>query len=201
MGIGFYPFLSPRGVFSPHPRPLMDEFPAGDRGMGPRCHPYAYGSASLRLRQNQQLSPWHKGLGPRVILLGRRLLGAEKSHRRSRQYRASSGPPQKTEKVKFQNQCSGIEAPRAWPSETIKYGSHGSVSRGDMRDSWREQAAITTASARKQRANRQSNFGPTCRLVPSPEAGPGATVDTLNQGYPLLQYEGTVPVRKSLAAR
>jgi hypothetical protein len=108
----------------------------------------AYGSASLRVRQNQQPSPWHKGLGPRVILLGRRFLGAEKSHRRSRQYRASSGPPQKTEKVNFQNQCSGIEAPRAWPSETIKYGSHRSVSRGDRRDSWREQAVITTATCR-----------------------------------------------------
>jgi hypothetical protein len=45
-------------------------------------------------------------------------------------------------------------------------------------------AVITTASAQKQRANRQSNFGPTCRLVPSPEAGLGATVDTLNQAYP-----------------
>jgi hypothetical protein len=160
----------------------------------------AYGSVSLCLCQNQQLSPWHKGPGPRVILLGRRFLGAE-SNRRSRQYRASSGPPQKTEKVNFQNQCSGIKAPRAWPSETIKYGSHGLVSRGDRRDSWHEQAAITTTSARKQRANRQSNFGPTCRLVPSSEVGPGATVGTLNQGYPLLQYEGTVPVRQSLAAR
>jgi hypothetical protein len=26
-------------------------------------------------------------------------------------------------------------------------------------------------------------------------------VGTLNQGYPLLQYEGTMPVRRSLAAR
>jgi hypothetical protein len=26
-------------------------------------------------------------------------------------------------------------------------------------------------------------------------------VGTMNQGYPLLQYEGTVPVRRSLAAR
>jgi hypothetical protein len=26
-------------------------------------------------------------------------------------------------------------------------------------------------------------------------------VDTLNQGYPLLQYEGTVPMRQSLATR
>jgi hypothetical protein len=62
-------------------------------------------------------------------------------------------------------------------------------------------AVITTASARKQRANRRSNFGPTCRLVSSPEAGPGATVGTLNQGYPLLQYEDTVPTRLSLVAR
>jgi hypothetical protein len=44
----------------------------------------AYGSAPLRLRQNQQPSPWHKGPGLRVILLGRRFLGAEKSHHRSR---------------------------------------------------------------------------------------------------------------------
>jgi hypothetical protein len=122
----------------------------------------AYGNAPLRPRRNRQPSPWRKGPGPRIILLGRRFLGAEKSHRRSRQYRVSSGPLQKTKKVNFQNQCSGIEAPRAWPSETIKYGSHGSVSRGDRRDSWRKQAVITTASMRKQHANRQSNFGPTC---------------------------------------
>jgi hypothetical protein len=55
-----------------------------------------------------------------------------------------------------------------------------------------------SASAEKQRANRQSSFGPTCRLVSSPEAGPGATVGTLNQGYPLLQYEDAVPARLSL---
>jgi hypothetical protein len=63
-----------------------------------------------------------------------------------------------------------------------------------------ELAVIMSASAEKQRANRQSSFGPTCRLVSSPEAGPGATVGTLNQGYPLLQYEDTVPVRLSLVA-
>jgi hypothetical protein len=62
-------------------------------------------------------------------------------------------------------------------------------------------AVITTTSARKQHANRRSNFGPTCRLVSSPEAGLGGTVVTLNQGYPLLQYEDTVPVRLSLTAR
>jgi hypothetical protein len=62
-------------------------------------------------------------------------------------------------------------------------------------------AVITPTGVQKQRANRQSNFGPTCRLVSTPEAGLGATVGTLNQGYPLLQYEDTVPVRRSLAAR
>jgi hypothetical protein len=62
-------------------------------------------------------------------------------------------------------------------------------------------AVITSASTQKQRANRQSSFGPTCRLVSSVEAGPGATIGTLNQGYPLLQYEGTVSMRLSLVAR
>jgi hypothetical protein len=47
---------------------------------------------------------------------------------------------------------------------------------------------VMSASARKWHANRRSSFGPTCRLVPSPEASPGATVGTLNQGYLLLQH-------------
>jgi hypothetical protein len=46
-----------------------------------------------------------------------------------------------------------------------------------------------------------TGFGPTCRLAPSPEVGPGATVGTLKQGYPLLQDEGAAPVEKSLVAR
>ena len=40
--------------------------------------------------------------------------------------------------------------------------------------------------------------GPTCRLVSSTEVGLEATVDTLKQGYPLLQYEDTIPTRLSL---
>jgi hypothetical protein len=47
---------------------------------------------------------------------------------------------------------------------------------------------IMPASARKRRANRRSSFGATCRLVPFPKAGLGATVGTPNQGYPLLQH-------------
>jgi hypothetical protein len=62
-------------------------------------------------------------------------------------------------------------------------------------------AVIVSASTQKQRANRQSSFGPTCRLVSSPEAGPGATVGTMNQGYPLLQYKGTMSKRLSLVTR
>jgi hypothetical protein len=62
------------------------------------------------------------------------------------------------------------------------------------------QAVITSASVRKRRANHQSSFSPTCRLVSSPEVGPGATVGILEQGYPLLQYEGTVPAWLSLVA-
>jgi hypothetical protein len=40
-------------------------------------------------------------------------------------------------------------------------------------------AVIMPASTHKQRGNRQSSFGPTCKLVSSPKAGPGATVSTL----------------------
>jgi hypothetical protein len=62
-------------------------------------------------------------------------------------------------------------------------------------------AVIKSTDAQEQRANHQSNFGPTCRLASSPEAGPGATVGTLNQKYPLLRYEDAMPIRRSLATR
>jgi hypothetical protein len=68
--------------------------------------------------------------------LARRFLCAEKSHRRSRQYRASSGLPQKTEKLKPMQH---LEAPRAWPNKSSKCGGHGSVSRGGRRGSRRDQ--------------------------------------------------------------
>jgi hypothetical protein len=42
----------------------------------------------------------------------------------------------------FLNQGSGIEAPRAWPGETIRHGGRGSVSRGDKRGSWRDRRQI-----------------------------------------------------------
>jgi hypothetical protein len=58
-----------------------------------------------------------------------------------------------------------------------------------------ESSAITSTGAQVQQANHQSDSGPACRLTSSSEVGPGATVGTLNQGYPLLQYEGAAPVR------
>jgi hypothetical protein len=60
---------------------------------------------------------------------------------------------------------------------------------------------IAATGAQEQRSNRQSDFCTTCRLTSSPEAGPGATVSTLNQGYPLLQREVAAPMRRLLATR
>jgi hypothetical protein len=41
-------------------------------------------------------------------------------------------------------------------------------------------AVTASTSAQEQRADRQSNSSPTYRLAPSPEAGPWATVVTLD---------------------
>jgi hypothetical protein len=57
----------------------------------------------LLLHRNQQPKLCREGLGPRVTLLGRRFLGAEKTNCHSHQYRAFLGPPQKIEKVNFHN--------------------------------------------------------------------------------------------------
>jgi hypothetical protein len=62
-------------------------------------------------------------------------------------------------------------------------------------------AVIASTGAQEQQPNHQSDSGPTCRLASSPEAGPGATVGTLNKGYPLLRYEGAAPVRHPQVTR
>jgi hypothetical protein len=135
----------------------------------------------LHLRRKKKwLSLWHGGPGPRVILLGHRLLGAKKENHRSCQHCASSGPPQKTEKANFQNQCSGIEAPHEWPSETIMHGGRGSVSRGDRRGSWRDRRRTGSDYVNKRtEAARLSAFrtrgvpGPTSKLSPRAPAQMG----------------------------
>ena len=90
-----------------------------------------------------------------------------------------------------------------WPGETIMRGGRGLVSREDRRGSWRDRRRTGRdyVSERTATANHQSSFGPTYRLVSSPEVGPGATVGTLKQGYPLPQYEGTTPTERYLVAR
>jgi hypothetical protein len=162
------------------------------------------GCVPPRLRCNRWSNLWHGGLDPHVMRPARQFLGVEKLHRRSRQYRVSSGPSQKTEKINFQNQCSDSRHPAHGPTKTLSAEVSGKsametgvavgVTMGGP-------AVIASTGAQGQQANCQSDFGPTCRLVSSPEAGPGATVGTLNQGYPLLQYDDAVPVRRSLAAR
>jgi hypothetical protein len=60
---------------------------------------------------------------------------------------------------------------------------------------------IAATGTQKQRSNRQSDSGPTCRLASSPEAGPGATIGTINQGYPLLKHEDAAPMRRLITTR
>jgi hypothetical protein len=134
----------------------------------------------------------------------RRFLGAEKSHCRSRQYHASSRSSQKAEKINFQNQCSDLRHPAHGPTKALSAEVTGQSAAGTgvvVGVTMGGPAVIASTDAQEQRANRQSNFGPTCRLASSPKVGPGATVVTLNQRYPLLQYEDAVPVHRSLATR
>jgi hypothetical protein len=127
------------------------------------------------------------GPGPHVMQPACRTQSAEKLHRRSRQYHVSSGPSRRTEKISFQNQCSDSRHPAHGPIVTLSTKVTGqSTARTGMAVGVTigEPAVIASTSAQEQQANRQSDSGPTCRLVSSPEAGLGATVGTLNQGYP-----------------
>ena len=99
-------------------RPFIFAETSGQEGEPPRrkrttapwlCAP----SASL------QPAVQHGGPGPHVMQPARRLLGAEKSHRRSRQYHVFSGPSRKTEKMSFQNQCSDSRHPAHGPTVTL----------------------------------------------------------------------------------
>jgi hypothetical protein len=118
--------------------------------------------------------------------------------------------------VNFQNQCSGIEAPRAWPCKAIKCGDHGSVNRGDRRDSWHDQkrAGSNCVSKRTEAAcqSQSTSFGPTCRLVSSPEVGPGPLSGPWNRGTPSYflsnddinftipagRYDGTISITSEI---
>jgi hypothetical protein len=76
-----------------------------------------------------QLAVQHGGPGPHVMQSARRSLGAEKSHRHSRQYHDSARPSWKTEKISFQNQCGDLRHPAHGPAVRAKCESHGPVNR------------------------------------------------------------------------
>jgi hypothetical protein len=119
----------------------------------------------------------------------RRLPGAEKSHRRSRQCHVFSGSSRRTEKISFQNQCGDSRHPTHGPTVTLSTKVMGQSTVGigvAVGMTVGGPAVIASIGMQEQQANRQSDSGPTYRLASSPEAGPGATVGTLNQGYPLL---------------
>jgi hypothetical protein len=61
----------------------------------------------------------HGGPGSHVMQPARRLLSAEKPHRRSRQYHVSLGLSRKTKKISFQNQCSDSRHPAHGPIVTL----------------------------------------------------------------------------------
>jgi hypothetical protein len=163
-------------------------------------HATARGNAPLRLHRKQRPNLWHGGSGLRVILLGRRSPCAEKANRHVR-----STPPSavvclftstKTNVAVSRQPACGSAKPSS--AEVTGKSAAGTgvavgVTEGGL-------AINTSASARKQHTNLQSSFGPTCRLVSSPEAGPEATVSTLEQGYLLLQYERAVSMQLSVVA-
>jgi hypothetical protein len=103
-----------------------------------------------------------------------RFLGAEKSHRRSCQYHISLGPLQKTERINFQNQCSDSRHPTHGPTKTLSAEVTGQSTAGTgvaVGVTMGGPAVIASTGAQGQRANRQSDFGPTCKLISSPEVG------------------------------
>jgi hypothetical protein len=96
------------------PQPAVKEENRRTRSMQPSC-----GRAPPQLRYNRWSNLCHGGLGPHVIHLARRFLGAGKTHRRSCQCRTSSRPSQKTKKINFQNRCSDSRHPAHGPTKTL----------------------------------------------------------------------------------
>jgi hypothetical protein len=88
----------------------------------------------------------------------------------------------------FLNQCSGIEAPRAWPGETIRPGGRGSVSHGDRHGSWRDRRWIGGDYVSKStEAAHQSpvKLWPHLQAHILPRGGPGGHYRYPETGVPL----------------
>jgi hypothetical protein len=106
-------------------RPFIFTVTSGQKGEPP-CKKRT--TALLLCAPSASLQPavQHKGPGPHVMQLVRRLPGAEKSHHRLRQCHVFLGPSRKSEKISFSELVQQLEAPRAWPNSDIKYGrQHG----------------------------------------------------------------------------
>jgi hypothetical protein len=117
---------------------------------------------------------------------------------------SSRGRRESLKRYVFQNQCNDSRHPTHGPTVTLSTKVTGQSAVGigvAVGMTIGGPTVITSTCAQEQQANRQSDSGPTCRLASSSEAGSGATVGTLNQGYPLLQYEGATPVRHLQATR
>ena len=86
-----------------------------------------------------------------------RSLGAEKSHRHSRQCHDSSGPSRKTEKISFQNQCGDSRHPAHGPTVTLSMKVTGQSTVGTgvaVGMTIGGPAVIASTSAQEQQANR-----------------------------------------------
>jgi hypothetical protein len=141
-----------------------------------------------QLRCSRRSNLWHGGSGPHVIHPARRFLGAGKSHRRSRQYRAFSRPSQKAKEINFQNRCNDSRHPTHGPIKTLSMEVTGQSAAWEsvaVSVTIGEPAVTAPTGAQEQRADHQSNSGPTCRLASSPEAGPGGHCRYLGLGVPL----------------
>jgi hypothetical protein len=88
------------------------------------------GCAPPWLRCSQRSNLWHGGPGPHVMHPACRFLRTEKSHHHSRQYHASSGPPQKMEKLNFQNQYSDSRHPAHGPTKPLSTEVKGQSAAG-----------------------------------------------------------------------
>jgi hypothetical protein len=106
------------------------------------------------------------------------------------------GRRRRLKKISFQGRCSDSRHPAHGPVVTKVTGRSAVGTGVTVGIAIGEPAVIAPTGPQEQQADRQSDSGPTCRLASSPEAGPGATVSTLNQGYLLLLHKGTAPVQR-----
>jgi hypothetical protein len=109
---------------SSSPKPAVEK---SNRHAGSVQPPHGYAPPQLRCNRGPRAQ--HGGPGPHVMQPARRSLGAEKSHRHSRQCHDSSGPSRKTKKISFQNQCGDSRHPVHGPEVRAKCESHGPVNR------------------------------------------------------------------------